>query len=956
MKKNYFSFLLISFLLATFTASGEEIINLTTQDKSYTIDKGGIYHFTTESKEWLYDIIVTAQDPVTIILDNINIKSDVPLNLQAAKDVTIELIGGNILDNSGQTSNYAAITAPNNIDGKLVFSDKSSGHLKAISNYGAGIGWSDLDDFTNQEIIINGGKITAISYLGAGIGGSIDGFGNITINGGKIIATSTKGAAIGLRGTIGSLSNRKYGVITITGGIIQATSTNGVGIGYSSSSDVINNNNIIIIGGTITAISEKDFGIGFNAYNNNGTFKTSKDGILGNAVLITNSIDQQLSDQNLSGIIFLDNIGKVYGSPTIQTDATIPKDATLTINEGQVLTIDEGITLTNEGSINNKGTIKNYGILIGNSLTSGTVDKYYYATLNTNDGKESLYNKLSCKENEDTSIPFDNLPTRQYYTFLGWNTDRSATTATYTKDNNKLSISSHTTLYAIWKPNTFTVNGTGEQKLTYKQKPISYDLSELLDNDAEKNCGTITYMVKVSSTLPSGLSLDGSIIKGSPNIVNASEVEVAITATAANTSSQEIKVIFFVDKAELTITPIPNQIIYEGDIISYNVSTTATENVPKFNGELAANDKKIVQGNLALTDEATKNYSIKFISDVSVNVCAGKAEDAEATTQATEGQDGWSTSNITIIPPADFQIALVSFTILKNSLDYKNNLIWETEGNHTLTYSLQRKSRSGEFKHTISVKLDKTPPALSYTTDKLNYTLTFSDAGSGIDELFVDGAKVTQVPDATTYTTTGTAGAHTARVTDKAGLSKEISFELVDGGSIVPDPVPEPEPDPVYYDVTLPETEGVVFSPAAGTYPVEEYSSFSFSVTVAEGYREQSVPVVKVNGNVFDPVDDDGHYKIKFIRSDQSVTVEGILADNPTANETLGTPAFKLRTEGHTLCITVAQPRLCRLFDPSGRLICSRQLTPGINRLEGLAAGIYFVVVEREGVRKIVVQ
>lgn len=107
---------------------------------------------------------------------------------------------------------------------------------------------------------------------------------------------------------------------------------------------------------------------------------------------------------------------------------------------------------------------------------------------------------------------------------------------------------------------------------------------------------------------------------------------------------------------------------------------------------------------------------------------------------------------------------------------------------------------------------------------------------------------------------------------------------------------------------------------------------------------------------MFDPVDADGHYKIKLIRSDQSVTVEGILADNPTANENLSTPVFKLRTEGHTLCITVAQPRLCRLFDPSGRLICSRQLTLGINRLEGLAAGIYFVVVEREGVRKIVVQ
>lgn len=466
-----------------------------------------------------------------------------------------------------------------------------------------------------------------------------------------------------------------------------------------------------------------------------------------------------------------------------------------------------------------------------------------------------------------------------------------------------------------------------------------------------------SYMDK-NTNIPTTAENSGASGEGEAPVYAGNYIVVASFAGNDNYEEATDKTAnFTINQVELTVTPKSDQIIYEDDKILYTITGKPEGgDEPMFEGALIVNeDKIIIEGDdFKLGDESAKNYSYAFTSGISATLCSGKAEDAEATTQATEGRNGWSTSNITIIPPADFQIAFVPSAILKNGLDYKDNLVWETEGNHTLTYSLQRKSNSSVYEHTLSVKLDKTTPVLSYTTDKLSYTLTFSDAGSGIDKLYIDGAEVALVPDATTYTTTGTARTHTAKVTDKAGLSKEISFKLVDGGSVVPDP--EPEPEPVYYDVTLPETEGVVFSPAAGTYPVEEYSSFSFSVTVAEGYREQSVPVVKVNGNVFGPVDANGHYKIKFIRSDQSVTVEGILADNPTANESLSTLAFELRTEGHTLCITVERPRLCRLFDPSGRLICSRQLTPGINRLEGLAAGIYFVVVEREGVRKIVVQ
>ena len=67
-------------------------------------------------------------------------------------------------------------------------------------------------------------------------------------------------------------------------------------------------------------------------------------------------------------------------------------------------------------------------------------------------------------------------PTRTGYSFLGWSTSTSATSATYTAGGSYTTNSS-TTLYAVWKVNTYTVTynangGTGApepQTKTYGQ-------------------------------------------------------------------------------------------------------------------------------------------------------------------------------------------------------------------------------------------------------------------------------------------------------------------------------------------------------------------------------------------------------------------------------------------------------------------------------------------------------
>lgn len=91
-------------------------------------------------------------------------------------------------------------------------------------------------------------------------------------------------------------------------------------------------------------------------------------------------------------------------------------------------------------------------------------------------------------------------------------------------------------------------------------------------------------------------------------------------------------------------------------------------------------------------------------------------------------------------------------------------------------------------------------------------------------------------------------------------------------------------PEPASYNVTLTEGEGYTIAAAEGSVsPVTEGGSFSFNVTVNDGY--QGTPVVKANGTELTAVN--GIYTIENITADQTVTVEGITAIPNTYTVTL---------------------------------------------------------------------
>ncbi len=102
---------------------------------------------------------------------------------------------------------------------------------------------------------------------------------------------------------------------------------------------------------------------------------------------------------------------------------------------------------------------------------------FYKTTLNVNGGSVTP-SILLTKSGNSITLP---TPTRSGYTFLGWSTNSTATSPTY-QPGGSFTSNANTTLYAIWKANTYTVTydangGTGAPSSQTKNHGVNLTLS-----------------------------------------------------------------------------------------------------------------------------------------------------------------------------------------------------------------------------------------------------------------------------------------------------------------------------------------------------------------------------------------------------------------------------------------------------------------------------------------------
>ena len=85
-------------------------------------------------------------------------------------------------------------------------------------------------------------------------------------------------------------------------------------------------------------------------------------------------------------------------------------------------------------------------------------------------------------------------PSKTGYAFLGWSTSSTATSASYSAGGS-FSLTNNTTLYAVWKANTYSVkfNGNGATSGSMSNQTFTYDVAQNLTANAFKRAYTVTY-------------------------------------------------------------------------------------------------------------------------------------------------------------------------------------------------------------------------------------------------------------------------------------------------------------------------------------------------------------------------------------------------------------------------------------------------------------------------------
>lgn len=875
-----------------------------------------------------------------------------------------------------------------------------SGYIIAkAGSAGAGIGGSSGGNYKGV-ITINGGIISANGgEQGAGIGGGFNGDGgSIIINNGTINATGGGGAA-GIGGGLLDY-NEQYGssIILINGGIIKAKGGEdgaGIGGGYSASAGEItinggiveakgdneavgigagsggNGGRIIINGGTVNAIggTYSSAGIGTDGWGDKGSFST---GTNGNAFIIASSINANIDNSQWQGIIFEGNDGSIYGSPTLFTDAVIPEGKTLSINTSQTLTVNSGVTLVNIGTINNdsggsivnSGTILNVdpGNIIGTPLDNAAKTGFAVTChLNYDDapGNETKYIESG------TAFSYTPAFSPKGYAFDGWYTKATDGTPITT-------ISASVDAYANWKSNMSSTEINAFPTIsnfTYSGKAISITAPDVMDkaNNSKITDAALSYLIKdilgsYSETTAENSGADAT--GGTPIYAGDYKVIASYVGDDSHYKADDQEATFIINKKALQVIPDQDQKLYADETPTYKVEDAVNGDVPEFEGALTIEGTTIVAGNdFKLKAPFDRNYSFTITGDVSVTILGNKVAEATATKSSMAEYGGWHTGTVTITAPEGFKIAFIS-SRLKSALTFEDNFIWDNavDGCHIITYALQR--QLGEMQEfadkTIEVKLDKQDPYLANEkpqTSDLSATFTLKDDGSGIASYSytLNGSNqsvtIDNAPQELSFNVAGKNGSNTMTltITDIAGHTKiynDISFALTaepepedPDDPVIPD---DPDPTPVIYTVILPVTEGVTFSPASGRYYVNADNDFVFSLTIDEGYREQSHPVVTLSdGTILEP-DASGRYTIAGLSSDQVILVSGIEKDTPVANEALSAGA-QLTVFRNAFRLQTDRAATLYIFTINGRLDRSIPVAPGETRVGDLPSGAYIL-------------
>ena len=570
-----------------------------------------------------------------------------------------DTVGGVTISGGTVTINGdVGITAAITIKGDVTFTGggtlnrmSTSGNLIKVESGSLTLGNVTIDG--NDVIISDSGAAAAINMAG----------GTVIMNDGTKLTnhkrTSGYGPAVYMTGgnfkmkggTISGCESRNYGgaiyldggSFEMNGGIIENNKTTLSSAGYGGGAFYVRAATLIIDDGLIQNNSSNSGGAIYNTsfgttIINGGVIKGNAavgDSPSGSAIFhsckTTGEATLQIGGNaniNVGNDIYL--MSNTSATKYVEITSSIKNPLILTVegeSEGRVIAdAADGVVLTYNDMAKIRLSNSSYALKLENNqikltqTSSGETKFPVYLGYDANNGTNAPNGSSAeiVAGNSATFIISDSVPTRTGYNFLGWATNKDATSAEYSSGGS-ITISSNTTLYAVWKKiSTFETNEftqplaitdwtygetANTPTATAKYGTIKYTYSTAADGtyteEVPTNAGTYYVKATVEETADySGLESNAVEFTILPKTINT-----AITQLTAPVKNEVPQTEIETDEYTATIVWSPEV----EDKFGYNTVYTATITItPKTNYTVKgiAENGYTVSGAETVTNEA----------------------------------------------------------------------------------------------------------------------------------------------------------------------------------------------------------------------------------------------------------------------------------------------------------------------------------------------------------------
>ncbi len=285
----------------------------------------------------------------------------------------------------------------------------------------------------------------------------------------------------------------------------------------------------------------------------------------------------------------------------------------------QKLQLDKDVDFTSTGTYyfavvrygNSEVGTGTYTFSVGNNSSTASS---YSLSYNANGGSGAPNGVSGSKSYTLSST----VPTRFGYTFLGWSTNSSATSATYTPGSS-ITLSANTTLYAVWKSaqsisagSNYTVNvGFASQAWYYKFTPSSSG-EYTFESTGSIDSKVVIYKADGTEVGSDDDSGDGSNFKKTLSLTSGTTYYIKAFAYSSKTGSYTFKV-------------------------TKNSTTTYTVSYNANGGSVSPSSASVTAGGSTTLPTPTKKYTLSYN--------ANNGSGAPSSQSVSVACKGWSTSS-----------------------------------------------------------------------------------------------------------------------------------------------------------------------------------------------------------------------------------------------------------------------------------------------------------------------